>query len=47
VSEDSRCQDGIEQFVPEENLHGRTVAVVWPLDRWSLVGRSAAFDDVS
>jgi signal peptidase I len=47
VSEDSRCQDGIEQFVPEENLHGRTVAVVWPLDRWALVGRSAAFDDVS
>ena len=32
VSEDSRCQDGLEQFVPEENLHGRTVAVVWPLE---------------
>jgi signal peptidase I len=47
VSEDSRCQDGLEQFVPEENLHGRTVAIVWPLDRWSMVGRSAAFDDVS
>jgi signal peptidase I len=47
VSEDSRCQDGIDQFVPEENVHGRTVAVVWPLDHWSLVGRSAAFADVS
>ncbi|MCZ3388422.1 MAG: signal peptidase I [Actinomycetia bacterium] len=47
VSEDSRCHDGIEKFVPEDNLQGRTVAVIWPIDHWSLVSIPSAFDDVS
>jgi signal peptidase I len=47
VSEDSRCQQGLDKFVSEENLHGRTVAVIWPLDHWSLVARATAFDGVS
>lgn len=47
VSEDSRCQKGLEQFVPEENVQGRTVAVIWPFSHWSLVSRPSAFDDVS
>lgn len=47
VSEDSRCQEGLEAFVPEEDVQGRTVAVIWPFGRWSLVDRPSAFDDVS
>ena len=39
VSEDSRCQKGLEQFVPEENIQGRTVAVIWPFSNWSFVDR--------
>lgn len=47
VSEDSRCQKGLEQFVPEENIEGRTVAVIWPVSNWAFVDRPSAFDDVS
>lgn len=47
VSEDSRCHDGMEKFVPEDNLQGRTVAVIWPFSNWSLVNTPSAFDDVS
>lgn len=47
VSADSRCQDGLEQFVLEDNVEGLTVAVIWPLSQWSLVDRPSAFDDVS
>jgi len=47
VSEDSRCQKGLQKFVPLANVQGRTVAVVWPIDRWALVGRPSGFDDAS
>ncbi|MEO8106522.1 MAG: signal peptidase I [Actinomycetes bacterium] len=47
VSEDSRCQKELQGFVPLDKVQGRTVAVVWPIDRWALVGRSSAFDDAS
>ena len=47
VSEDSRCQKGLEQFVAEENIQGRTVAVIWPFSSWELVDRPSVFDDVS
>lgn len=47
VSEDSRCQKGLLKFVPEDNLQGRTAAVVWPFSSWSLVGTPSTFDDVS
>lgn len=46
VSEDSRCQRGPERFVPEQNLQGRAVAVVWPLGSWDLLSRPDAFDAV-
>lgn len=46
VSEDSRCQRGMGRFVPEENLQGRAVAVVWPLGRADLLARPDAFDGV-
>ena len=47
VSEDSRCQGDLQKFVPLDNVQGRTVAVIWPIDNWALVGRSSSFDDVS
>jgi hypothetical protein len=46
VSSDSRCQRDLAQFVPEENVHGRTVAVMWPVSAWALVDRPDTFDAV-
>jgi signal peptidase I len=46
VSSDSRCQKDLAQFVPEENVHGRTVAVIWPVSEWALVDRPDTFDAV-
>jgi signal peptidase I len=46
VSSDSRCQRDLAQFVPEENVHGRTVAVIWPVSAWALVDRPDTFDAV-
>lgn len=44
VSEDSRCQKDLEKFVPLDNVQGRTVAVIWPFDRWAFVGRPPSFE---
>jgi signal peptidase I len=46
VSKDSRCQRGMERFVPEENLQGRAFAIVWPFARAEMLSRPDAFDDV-
>ena len=47
VSSDSRCQEGIERFVPEDLVRGRAVAVVWPGDHWDLLQRPSVFDSIS
>lgn len=47
ISEDSRCQKDLQQFVPEDNIQGRTVAVIWPFSSWALVDRPSSFDAVS
>ncbi len=47
VSSDSRCQDDLERFVPEDLVSGRAVAVVWPVSNWSLLGKPETFDSVS
>ncbi len=47
VSEDSRCQKALQKFVPEEQVQGRTVAVIWPLGHWALINRPSTFDNVS
>lgn len=46
VSEDSRCQSGHRRFVPEDNLQGRAVVVVWPLSRLGVLARPDVFDTV-
>lgn len=46
VSEDSRCQRGLKRFVPEDNLQGRAVVVVWPLSRVGVLSRPDVFDAV-
>lgn len=39
VSGDSRCQEDLEAFVPDDLVRGRAVAVVWPLSNWRLLGQ--------
>ena len=46
VSSDSRCQEGLERFVPEDLLRGRAVAVVWPGAHWDLLQRPDTFDSI-
>jgi signal peptidase I len=47
VSEDSRCQRGDARFVPEDNVRGRAVLVVWPVTHWSLLGIPGIFDGLN
>ncbi|MFZ0325127.1 MAG: signal peptidase I [Actinomycetes bacterium] len=45
VSGDSRVQPKATQFVPENLVVGKVVAVFWPLDRLAWLGRPATFTD--
>jgi len=47
VSSDSRCQEGLDQYVPEDLVRGRAVAVVWPVSNWTILGKPETFDSVS
>jgi signal peptidase I len=47
VSSDSRCQDDLDRFVPEDLVRGRAVAVIWPLQHWDLLQKPDTFDAVS
>ena len=47
VSSDSRCQDDLQRFVPDDLVRGRAVAVVWPFANWDLIGRPDSFDSIS
>lgn len=45
VSGDSRVQPKATQFVPEDLVVGKAVAVFWPLDRLAWLGRPDTFGD--
>jgi len=47
VSSDSRCQDDLDRFVPEDLVRGRAVAVIWPFQHWDLLQKPDTFDSVS
>jgi signal peptidase I len=44
VSSDSRCQQDMSRFVPEDLVRGRAVAVIWPVPHWDLLQRPATFE---
>jgi signal peptidase I len=47
VSSDSRCQEDLLRFVPDDLVRGRAVAVVWPFANWDLISRPESFDSIS
>ena len=47
VSRDSRCQEDLLRFVPDDLVRGRAVVVVWPFANWDLIDRPSTFDSVS
>jgi signal peptidase I len=47
VSSDSRCQKDLERFVPEDQVRGKAVVVIWPGSHWRLLETPDAFDAVS
>ena len=46
VSEDSRCHDGLDAFVPEGDVVGRAVLIFLPTDRWATLGRPSVYADL-
>lgn len=46
VSEDSRCHEGLDAFVPEDDVIGRAVLIFLPVGRWELIDQPAVYAEV-
>lgn len=46
VSEDSRCHEGLDAFVPEDDVIGRAVLIFLPFGRWDLLEQPSVYQDV-
>ena len=46
VSEDSRCHNGLDAFIPVDNVIGRAVMIFWPNGRWDILDRPSVYQDV-